>query len=63
MKTIIINPHFKPLREKIEQELQIPFLRTMLRLSILRGDPDFNLIVVIDQRLQIADKRFRSIPF
>ena len=63
MKTIIINPHFKPLREQIEQDLQIPLLRAILRLSILRGEPEFDLILVIDQRLQIADKRFRRIPF
>lgn len=63
MKTVFINPHFKKVREKIEQDLQIPFLRHMFRLSMIRGDPDFDLILVIDQRLQIADKRFRSIPF
>jgi hypothetical protein len=62
-KKPVLNPHFMRVRESIEEDLSIPFLKHMFRQSVLAGEPDIILVLIISDRQKLADKRFKQIPF
>ena len=54
---------YKIWKKKIEQDLWIPPVRDLIRLSILQGHPDEQMIAFLKKLELEARKRLNNIPF